>query len=57
MGKDSAFMWISNICWRIKKNQENDVGIEIPDNLGMDILIPNTKENKIEAHLSHLIVS
>ena len=54
IGKDSSFIEISNICWRI---QENDVGIEIPANIGTDILIPNTKEYNIEPHLSHLIVS
>ena len=50
----------SNIYRNLKyllKNQENDVGIEIPANLGMDILTPNTKEYSIEPHLSHLIVS
>ena len=39
------------------KNQENVVGIEIPGSLVMDILISNNKENNIESHSSHLIVS
>ena len=47
IGKDETFLEIPNIYWRSNErswwSKEKDVGIELPGNLGMDILVPNTK--------------